>query len=205
MRLLFLTLIIICHTVILNAQNCLHTNLSRVYDYKTNLQRLKRTETIFDSAIITVTIINKQTGKVIQTIRFVSGFVLADDFSDCSGVRSYITKENLKKETDEKSNDDLVIADLNFDGLEDIAVKYDSGGNSGSLYFFYLQNKNGQFEKDNFLTDEMQLFPAKTDLKNKQLTTYAFSSACYMGEHIYVFAAGKWKERSHRLIKVCKD
>ena len=41
--------------------------------------------------------------------------------------------------------------DLNFDGKDDIAVKFDSGGNGRPFYSFYIQNMSKKFELNAFL------------------------------------------------------
>ena len=129
------------------------------------------------------------------------------EFKDCNNVRSYITGKNKKNQRVEDNDyGDFIIADFNFDNIEDIAIENDNS-NSGPQYNFYVQDNFKKFHLDRFLTDSMGYFPAKINEKNKTLVTYIIGGACWLGEHIYKLneKSYKWKQISHKTINLCKN
>jgi hypothetical protein len=183
-----------------SAQNCAQKNLSHNFDFTYKTVRLKK-DAAMDSTTVFLTITDKKTNKAVQTIRYSSQFLFSSDFSDCKNMRSFITGQNLKKEPEDDFGD-LLIADLNFDGRDDIALKYDSWGNSGPLYYYYIQDSSGKFMKNDFLSEEMGLFPSKIDIKNKLLITYGHAGVEQVGEHIFALntRSNKWYQKSYRLV-----
>ena len=110
---------------------------------------------------------------------------------------------DVNKDSENIDNDfgDLVVADFNFDGLEDFAVKRGEGGNAGPEYNFYLQSKDSEFELNRFLSDEMMYFPFVIDPKKKRLITLVHGNAYQMSEKIFELKGKKnWKVISHRLV-----
>jgi hypothetical protein len=97
--------------------------------------------------------------------------------------------------------------DLNFDGLDDIAVVNNAGGNSGPLYSFYTQADGKKFVLDRFLTDSLMFFPSEINRKNKTLTISFHVGACGLSEDIYMFDNAKksWIEKSSKVINVCDE
>ncbi len=81
---------------------------------------------------------------------------------------------------------DLVIADLNFDNLEDFAIKVEDS-NSGSIYEFYLQDKNHKFVKDKILSSELAHFPDEINKGNNTLvrTYHIGANEAYQDTYIY--------------------
>ncbi|RYZ00342.1 MAG: hypothetical protein EOO11_01915 [Chitinophagaceae bacterium] len=100
-------------------------------------------------------------------------------------VRSYVTGYNRDKEALDNDYGDLVVADLNFDGREDLALKTDVGGTSGNYYTFFLQDDSGRFRKNDFLTDSVASFPGTIDARRKRLITFGHAGVRYLGEHRY--------------------
>ncbi|WP_435525924.1 XAC2610-related protein [Chryseobacterium indoltheticum] len=43
--------------------------------------------------------------------------------------------------------------DINFDGLEDFVIANYVGGNAGTLYAYFIQDKDRKFKIDHYLTD----------------------------------------------------
>ncbi len=80
---------------------------------------------------------------------------------------------------------DLIIADFNFDDKEDIAVIKDSGGSSGALYNYYIQNKDGKFLFDKFLSIKMESFPTVFNAKTRTLTTLVLAGANRVAKTTY--------------------
>ncbi len=177
------------------AQDCVHTELSTVYEYKTHLRRIETGEAV-DSCILQIVITNKLKHAV-QTVTFNNGHYFSTVFADCNQVRSYLTGKN--KEADVSDNDfgDLVIADFNFDNKEDFAFIRNSGGNGGPEYFFYIQNNKGEFVKDAFLSDSMEFFPS-IDQKKKVLVTLVHANAREMCESTYRLDKNKHWYRAKR-------
>jgi hypothetical protein len=108
---------------------------------------------------------------LIQTIHFKEDLLFDTVFKDNKNARSYVTGKNNNAQVSDYDFGDLIIADLNFNGREDIAVKYDSGGNGGPIYNFYLQDNDGHFYKDNYLTTYVGSFPADIEPNKKTITT----------------------------------
>jgi hypothetical protein len=196
---LLLLNILLAVSICSKAQNCVQKNLSNSFDFSSKVVRAKKDATL-DTTTITITVTDKQTNKS-QTIRYGSSWLFKSDFSDCNNMRSYVTSQNLKKDPEEDIGD-MIIADLNFDGRDDIALKYDSWGNSGPLYYYYIQDSSGKFNRNEFLSDEMGLFPSKIDSKNKVLVTYGHAGVEQVGEHVYALntRSNKWYHKSYRVV-----
>ncbi|GAA4324951.1 XAC2610-related protein [Flaviaesturariibacter amylovorans] len=121
-------------------------------------------------------------------------------------VRSFITGVNQEKEALDNDYGDLVVADLNFDGREDVALKTNEGGTSGSYYTYFLQGGTGRFEKSDYLTDSVSLFPGTIDARRKRLITFGHAGACGVGEHRYRYhpATRSYRKEAYRYHDICK-
>ena len=122
---------------------------------------------------------------------------------DCNLCRSYQTGKNETVEEQDNDYGDIIVADFNFDKKEDLALKSDSGGNGGPAYKFYLQDSNGKFYLDNFLTDTMTYFPTHINKNNKTLTTLVHANAMELCKSIYKQdkATDKWKRAGRSWVK----
>lgn len=118
-----------------NGQSCSYHNVSTSFDFKVHVQRGKALE---DTCTVTVLLQSKIGRKTIQTIKYKADFLSGDVFTDPNFTRSYSTEKNKKVEVSDYDFGDLVIADLNFDGRDDLAIKHDSGENGGPFYNFYI-------------------------------------------------------------------
>jgi hypothetical protein len=156
-----------------------------------------------DSCSIQIAIISKATQQPIQTLALTSTYLFDSVFNKCSNVRSYITHTNTKIEALDNDYGDLIIADFNFDKLEDIAVKNDSGGNGGPSYTFFIQTRNGEFAIDKYLTEEMNYFPFEINTANKTLTTLVHANANEMSERTFKIdqTTYKWREIKKRFVR----
>ena len=197
--LLIISLLQVLNLPLARAQTCLHTKLSSQYNFETKIKWFRHPD-YYDTAFITVRIIDKDNNKVVQKIHFQAGYLLSNEFVDCKSERSYTTKWQTKGQIVDNEFGDLVVADLNFDSLEDLAIKYQSGGNGGPEYVYYIQDKKGHFVKDSFLTQDMGYFPEKIIKSKRTLVTYVHASAYGIGVHTYHLSAktNKWKQVSHR-------
>ncbi len=176
----------------LRAQECVHENLSVRFDFRTRL--------VYDEksgiSTISVDIIDKSQRGNIQTVTIKGEGFYADSFSACNSVRSYTTNVNDDLPSGgENDSGNLIVADFNFDGREDFALKRDKGGNGGPLYEFYVQSADKKFHSDKFLTDTMEFFPLKVDAKKKRLTTLVHANAYQMCKQVYQYdpKSAKWK------------
>jgi len=200
---LSLLLLIIHFTLASYAQTCVHTSLSKKYDFKVNIRRMPKSEDR-DSFIVTINIIDKLNKNEVQKIAFGSTDISSNVFSNCKSVRSYTTGVNKSKEAEDNDFGDLIVADLNFDSKEDLALKNDLGGNSGPTYNFYMQDGGGNFVLNSFLTKQMGFFPSQINKISKTLVTMVHANANQLGEHTYKLDSktNKWKEIKHRLVTV---
>ena len=83
-------------------------------------------------------------------------------------MRSYITGLNKNAKALKNDYGDFIVADFNFDGKEDFALKYNANyKSSGPLYAFYIQQADGSFKNNQFLTGKVGTFPAIIDSKQK--------------------------------------
>lgn len=183
------------------AQSCRYTNLSKIYDYTTSVTRFKIKGQAADSCRITVQVIGKITGKK-QLITVSSDYMYGVDFIECKDVRSYSTGVNRNNKVNDHDYGNLVIADINFDGREDFAVKNDSGSNGGPYYSFYVQDAMGTFKLDKFLTDTMVYFPDAINIKSKTLITLVRANTMQQNETTYLLdeKSGKWIAIKSRLV-----
>jgi hypothetical protein len=198
LRVVIVCLLLACQS---NGQQCTHTNLSKNFDFTTSLNRIQKDGKETSECDIIVEIINKST-KHKQIIRLHSDWMFEVDYSNCKYVRSYTTNFNHKSDAVDNDYGDIIVADYNFDGMEDVAIKIDSGGNAGPWYAYYLQDKAGEFKKNSYLSEYVDLFPCEINPKEKTLITRVHANAVQLSETIYKLniTTGEWKKISHRLI-----
>ena len=143
---------------------------------------------------ITIQISDKK-DSVIQNIIVNPLDLYNTSFTDFNNVRSYITNININKQVTDNDFGDFIIADFNFDLLDDFALKNGEGGNGGSEYIYFIQDSNTLFSEDKFLTYSMRYFPTKFDKENKTLINYVNANAYGANENIYKFDTlnKRWK------------
>jgi hypothetical protein len=163
--------------------NCYYNNLALKYDFKVAVKRVEFSYTV------ALSVIDKATKKTIQVIKLAT-----DVFHNCGDVRSFITGQNEKLEAKNNDYGDLIIGDFNFDGREDIAIKREAPGPNGPPYYFYIQDKNGRFIPDAFLTETMIYFPYDIDKNGRTLTTSTNAGPQGQCNTIYKYDAlkNKW-------------
>lgn len=159
-------LIALCCFTFSNAQNCVAKDLSDVFDF--NIRLLSKDKNNLGSAKIIIEIFDKRKALKTQTINLESESILkSESFKNCNNCKSYGSDKYLV--SDENDFGDFIVADFNFDGKQDIAVKREEGGNGGPVYNFYIQSENQQFLLDDYLSNEMSYFPNYIDRKKKTL------------------------------------
>jgi hypothetical protein len=188
-----------------SGQTCTYPDLSKSLTFKMSVRRIKRPEEFSDSCVVRVTVLNKLSQKLISTITCASGHLFSDAYTQCSTVRSYSTGKNKDAIVQDYDYGDLIIADLNFDGKDDFAIKNDSGGNGGPLYDFYLQHSTGGFVLSRYLTANVYHFPSRFDKARKTLTVLTHADSMAEGETTYKLnpQTGRWHRISYRRIPCC--
>lgn len=180
---------LISSTVI--GQTCSHENLSKNFNFKV-IPIPKKDDLI--QIVITVT--EKENSKTVQTLTVeCEGFYL-DSFNDCKNVKSFSTNINSDLPTgDENDSGNFIVADFNFDGLEDFAIKNDPGGNGGPLYTYFLQAKDRKFYRSKYLSETVQFFPIEINSTKRTLTTFLHANAYQKNRRIFKYnlTAKKWK------------
>jgi hypothetical protein len=194
-RKLILLLSIFIYSLNCFGQTCVHFDISNNYNFKTNIKRYKIADDQ-DSCIVTITILKKENSTPIQTIKITSDYLFGNTYSDCKAKRSYITLKNAKTVAEDNDFGDIIVADFNFDTLEDIALKNNSGGNGGPMYNFYIQNETGKFVLNKYLSNTMEFFPLFINKKKKTLTTLVHSNAYEQCKSTYAqdTLTNKWKK-----------
>lgn len=110
----------------------------------------------------------------------------AVSFFNDPGINQKINKQNLPE---------FIIVDINFDGLEDFVIANYVGGNAGTLYAYFIQDKHGKFKIDHYLTDQVRFFPRNIDFKNKTLTFLHLSGCCsQVNFKLQLQNSNKWKQ-----------
>lgn len=184
---------------------CYFKSLSTTFDLNLKVTKFKKFDGQQDSCLVRLILIDKTAQIQVDSLHFSAILFLNETYEDCNDVLSYLTGQNIHKEIADNMYGDIVVADFNFDGLEDIAMLNDNGGNGGPYYNFYLQGNNQKFKKSQFLTDSVAFFPSKINPSTKTLTTYAHAGACLMEKCVFLLEKNKaWKKQSQRLIDVCK-
>jgi len=180
-----------------HAQECMHTNLSYKFNYNLKLSRKKNGDNGHGTGEVTLSIYKKNS-VLIQTVNFEAPFLFEGVFGNCHNVRSHVTEYNKDNTVADFDFGDLIVADLNFDGKEDFAVKYDSGGNGGPSYRFYIQDSNGSFKLDRFLTSNVGSFPEYINAMRRTLTTHINANGKTKNEKTYKYYP---KTKKWRMIK----
>lgn len=110
-------------------------------------------------------------------------------------VRSYITGENTQTKVVNNYMAHLIIADLNFDGLEDFATPIDHGADNGPHHAFYIQQKSGKFRYNQYLSNELIWFPEKFNDSLKTFTRIMAAGAWGIGYTTFKYDTirNKWK------------
>lgn len=139
-------------------------SLSNIYNYKIiDKYSSVKNQNYYDSVLRIIKIFNKKDSlvqKIYPNLQMTPWYFLEIDDS-LRLSRSYITGKNANYNDLDNYCGEIVVADLNFDGLEDFATPINSGVDNGPHYAFYIQNRNNKFEYNNYLTKNVTWFPEK--------------------------------------------
>lgn len=195
-----LLLLLLTNTV--KAKTQVYHNLSDQFNISISIKPNATNNPEYDSLYVKVEILDKETNAVRQTIRKKTHIFWLATFATPENVRSYQTGINSEKEVVDGGFGDLVIADLNFDGLDDIAIAYDWGVSNGPHYYFYMQKPDGLFFRNVYLCERMSYFPHKIDIEKQQLTTLTHANAYQVGKRVYQYNSENksWYLKSQELL-----
>lgn len=187
---------------VISKTECEQTNLSNQFDISINLKRYSDTTAHHDSCVLKVFIKEKQTKAIVDSFFITSLFYFDDTFANCDSAMSFTTKFNSKRQVVDNYFGDIVVADLNFDNKDDIAIINDYGGNGGTFYSYFIQGDNKRFTLDSFLTDSVTYFPSTINKSKQTLITYVHAGVCCVGEHVYKFdkSTKMWKQTRHKIL-----
>ncbi len=139
----------------------LKDNVSNKFQYY--LQFLSKGE---ENNKLKISIYNKETSEV-QEIYYQPRCIF--DFESLCSEVSYF-KNNKKIDEGLEGHHNFIIADYNFDGLEDFAILKDVGGGGGSWFTYFFQDKYGKFREDNFFPlNDVSSFPFEINPKDKTI------------------------------------
>lgn len=185
--------------------SCNHLSLSKTFDIHLKVTKFKHFYGEQDSCLVKIVLRNKNTSKYVDSLTFSAIMFLNDSYEDCDQVLSYSTGQNVDKEIVDNIYGDIVVADLNFDGLEDLAIMNDNG-NAGTYYRFFFQGDRQKFEESQFLRDSMASFPTKINPDNKTLFIRRRAGACAVAENTFILEEdGNWRTKSKKIIDHCND
>jgi hypothetical protein len=149
-------------------------DLSKVYNYKIiDKYYSVKNQNNYDSVLRIIEIFNKKDSlvqKVYPNLKMTPWYFLELNYP-LRLSRSFITGKNANYCDTDNYCGEIVVADLNFDGLEDFATPINSGADNGPHYAFYIQNKNTGFEYNNYLTENLTWFPGKINDSLMSFTT----------------------------------
>jgi len=193
--------VILLFPFILFGQKCEHSNLSDQFNISIQLKENSKKNPAFDSLYLKL-IITLKDGTHTQTIRRNMAWLWDKEYFDCQNVRSYSKSINDENRVVDNDFGDFIVADLNFDQKDDFAFIHDSGGNGGPEYYFYIQKKDGTFERNIFLCEEMVRFPHEINYKKKELTTLTRAGASAVGKAIFSLnpLTNRWYLKSRELL-----
>lgn len=185
-------LILLCF--VCSSQTIKYANLSTNFIFETFIKRIK-TKNAFDSCLVKINVRNKSNDSIAKTIKFASNFLFEFSYSNKNSCRSYTTGKNKNNDILDNDFGDIIVADFNFDGKDDFAIKTEEGGNGGPLYSFYIQTDYLKFKKDRYLTDKVVYFPSKLNSTSKTITTIVHANAMGVNHNIYKLDSltNKWK------------
>lgn len=187
-------LLCLFNLVILHAQQCMYGDLSNDYGFEIEITRIPRRfskPNANDSCTIHFKTISKYKSGILSAGTRLEGNINENSFKDCNNSRSYATLKDVNKATTNNDYGDLIVADFNFDGLDDVAVKRYDDPDAIPKYTFFVQLPDCRhFVVENFLTFEVAYFPSFIDNSTKMLTVTICNSTM---RYKYDSAFGKWQ------------
>jgi hypothetical protein len=180
---------------------CEQNNLSNQFGIELDVQRRSDKTATHDSCVINMYVKDKQTKKRLDTISITSTTNFIDLFASCDTVMSFTTGFNSKRLIVDNNFGYIVVADLNFDQKDDIAIMNDFGSVGGPFYSYFIQGDSKKFSFNRYLTDSVIYFPTTIDRTNHMITVFEHAGVCCTAEEVYQLdrQTEKWKHIKHKL------
>ena len=159
------------------------TDLSNIYNYELIDYYKTNNHKYFDTVLRKINIFTKDS-LLMQTIipdLKIFPWYFNDNATNLKIQRSYITGVNANYDDVDNYCGEIVVADFNFDGLEDFASPMNSGVDNGPHYAYYIQTKQNNFQFNKYLTENVIWFPEYFNNKNLTFTNLVLTNA--IGEH----------------------
>ena len=190
-------------------KECFYSDLSTNFDFSVKIVRYSYFNESNDSCNLLIQIIDKKSKEIKDSIFMTSFHFRKTSFNDCYMVPSFTTGiDTSGMSIYYEHGPDWLIADLNFDNLEDIAVMNNWGEGKGVRYNFYIQDEDHQFTLDTFLTNTVKYFPLKINIKERSLLTVVVDDyrECAFLHHLYKLDSetNMWKEAHRERISTCQ-
>jgi len=181
--------------------NCFYSELSNQFDLKIDYEKFDN-----NSAMVKILVFKKDSAKPEDSLFLSVDTFWEGVFENCKNVRSYPAQINSNDEIVDNYCGDIVIADFNFDGKDDIAIFQNHGNSSGPFYNFQIQGKDLKFTPDEFLNDSVRYFPFEINSKNNIITTFDHAGVCGLSENNYQLEkSGKWKLLNRNIMNICDE
>lgn len=171
---------------------CEINNLSTKFNFKVSGTDFEDKENNLNPLIAKITITRMSKPSKIQEIRFEPNSWTMLSNIPCNAISYFKKEKNIKESIDNHHN--FIIADFNFDGLEDFAYIWDVGGNGGALFEYFFQNKDGEFMEDKDFPLQDGLFPSEINPIKKTLTISGPVGCCKINKMTYELKENnEWK------------
>jgi len=155
---------------------CTLNELSNQFDLNVSVTNKPDYKNEMDNYTLRILIRDKD-AVVRDTLNEPLNFMFGSAYTSPLNTRSYTTKKNVNRAVCDNDFGEIVVADFNFDGLDDFAAKHNEGGNGGPTYIYFIQDSTFHFHIDLFLTNEMIYFPVIFLPDRKLLITSVHASA----------------------------
>lgn len=188
---------------LIESHYCKQVKLSFQFDLVHYFRKYDSKVGNLDSSISLIYLEDKKSSEHLDSF---SCYLIPRESISCDNNVSYSTNYNTSIEYEDGHCGDIIIADFNFDNLDDIAVA-DQYSARSILYSFYLQNENRKFLRNDYLSDVIRNFPVKISKGDSTLTTWALDTHCSSVETIYKYIddENKWIEYKSTRTVTCDD
>ncbi len=183
--------------------NCIHAGLSGQFDIELRVEHYVNPDVqedygFRDSLGVVLSVNEKESGRRLDLIEMSPapfGKWAWREVEHRGDATSYSTGFNVGRDLVDNYMGTVVVADLNFDGRDDIAAVEDSGVSSGPYYAFFMQDADGRFVRDDFLGEEMSYFPSLVDPSRRRLTTLSPANAYEVCRTVFELSrdTGEWR------------
>jgi hypothetical protein len=165
---------------------CVFKDLSSKFNFKITATKFRDGGKI--PSELTISISDKKNTSQRSDVIFKPEYWIRNNCSSTSYLNKALINEGIEK------YNKFIVADYNFDGLEDFAIVNYEGSNAGPQYAFFFQDNKGQFKKDDAFPLQGSFFPKNIDFKNRTLTICGPVGCCKISTTVYQLKANRqWK------------